>query len=605
MNWDQNQIARLRRPHFLRAVGRLKPGVTLEEARAEMNTIAARLEQDYPDTNTKMGVGVGPLKEWIVEDTRPAIIIFLVAVALVLLIACANVANLLLARAASRTKEIAIRTALGARRNRIIRQLLTESLLLSIAGGGLGLLFALWCRDLLVAFSPGNIPRLEEASLDSGVLAFTLGITLLTTLLFGLAPALGSSKPDLTSSLKEGGQKGTVASAGQRLRSLLVVAEVALALVLVIGAGLVIRSFVRLQQVDPGFRPDNLLTLRIALPSTRYGDDSKTTAFFKQAEEQIKNLAGVESVGATTMPALKGYRWTSDFTIEGRSPEDYGREVRHKEITPDYFRAMGIALTSGRYFNEADNDSGTMVVIINEALARRYFPSEDPIGKRLKFSKPEQDDPWMTIVGVVKDEKQDGLGKEVRPEIYQSILQNGQSEMTMVVRTAGDPRQLVAAVREEIRRLDKDLPPFDVKTMNDMLYESVARERFTTLLLTIFGAMALLLASVGIYGVMSYSVTQRTHEIGVRMALGAGSADVLRLVVGQGMKLAVIGVLIGLIAAFALTRLMSGLLYDVSATDAITFAAISLLLASVALVACYIPARRAMRVDPMIALRYE
>ncbi|HST20858.1 MAG TPA: ABC transporter permease, partial [Blastocatellia bacterium] len=494
---------------------------------------------------------------------------------------------------------------LGARRIQIIRQLLTESLLLSIIGGALGLVFALWCRDLLIGFSPGNIPRLNETSLDGRVLGFTVGITLLTTLLFGLVPALQASKPDLTTALKEAGQKGGGTFQGRRLRSALVVAEIALSLVLVISAGLMIRSFLKLQKVDPGFKADNLLTMRISLPGIRYPEDSNARAFFEQAQERIKNLPGVVSVGATTTPALKGYRWTGDMTIEGRSPEDYAREIRHKEITNDYFRAIGIPLVSGRFFDQSDNDKGLQSVIVNESLARQYFSGEDPIGKRVKFGKPESNSPWEVIVGVVGNEKQDSLGKDVKPEVYKSHLQDAQSEMTFVMRTAVDPRSLVDAVRSEIRAMDKDLPPFDIKTMNDLLYTSVARERFTMLLLAIFAGLALVLAGIGIYGVINYSVARRTHEIGIRMALGADSKAVLRLVVGQGLKLAVAGVAIGLGAALALTRLMSSLLFGVSAIDPLTFTGVSLILITIAVVACSIPARRATKVDPIEALRYE
>jgi predicted permease len=605
MGWSQNNISMVRRPHFLRAIARLKPGVTVEQARAEMTTIAAQLETQYPDTNTQMGVGLGPLKEWIVEDTRLALIVFLVAVGLVLAIACANVANLMLARAAARMKEIAIRSALGAQRIQIVRQLLTESLLLSIIGGALGLVLALWCKDLLISFSPGNIPRFDETGMDARVLGFTLGITLLTTLLFGLVPALHASKPDLTVALKEAGQKGGGTFQGRRLRNALVVAEIALSLVLVISAGLMIRSFLKLQKVDPGFVPDNVLTMRISLPGAKYSDDDQARAFFEQAQERIRNLPGIVSVGATTTPALKGYRWSSDMTIEGRPPEEFVREVRHKEITNDYFRAIGIPLVSGRFFDQSDNDKSLQVVIVNEALARNYFPGEDPIGKRLKFGKPESKDNWEIIIGVVGNEKQDSLGKEVRPEIYKSHLQDAQSEMTFVMRTATDPRSLVGAARSEIRAMDKDLPPFAIKTMNDVLYESVARERFTMLLLAIFAGLALLLAGIGIYGVINYSVTRRTREIGIRMALGADSKAVMKQVIGQGLKLAVAGVAIGLGAAWALTRLMASLLFGVSAIDPITFAGVSLILIAVALIACCIPALRATKVDPMEALRYE
>ena len=602
MGWNYEQIARLRRPHFLRAVGRLKAGVTTEQARAEMTAIASRLEEQYPDTNTQMGVGLGSLKEWVVGDTRLPLMLFLVAVGFVLLIACGNVANLLLARAAARTREVAIRTALGARRGRIVRQLLTESLMLALVGGGLGVLLALWSKDLLVAFSPGDIPRLEEARLDARVLAFTVGLTVLTTLLFGLAPALQTSKPDLVATLKEGGQKG--GSQGGRMRNALVVAEVALALVLVIGAGLMIRSFLRLQRVDPGFNPNNLLMLSVSLPGAKYPEDSQAITFFEQAEQRIRALTGVVEVGATNVAALKGSGYTNDMTIEGRPPEDYVREIRHKTVTPDYFRAMGILLLGGRFFDQTDNATSP-TIIVNEAFARRCFPGEDAVGKRVKFAKPSEAGTWETIVGVVRSEKQDSLSAEPKPEAYKSQLQETQSAMTIVARTAGDPRSLVGALREQIRALDRDLPPYDIKTMSDVLYESLVRERFTTLLLIVFAGLAVMLASVGIYGVMSYAVTQRTHEIGIRVALGAQTRDIFRQVVGRAMRLACIGVGLGLVAAFALTRLMASLLYGVSATDPLTFALIAGLLLGVSLVASYIPARRATKVDAMIALRYE
>jgi putative ABC transport system permease protein len=602
--WDYKQFSTLRRPHFLRAVGRLKDGVTAEQARAEMTAIAGRLEEQYPETNTQMGVGLGPFKEWIVSDAQLPLIVFLVAVAFVLLIACANVANLLLARAATRTREIAIRTALGAKRNRIIRQMLTESLVLAVIGGGLGLLLALWSRDLLILFSPGDIPRLDESRLDARVLGFTLGITLLTTLLFGLVPALQNSKPDLMATLKEGGQKG--GSQGGRVRNALVIAEVALALVLVIGAGLMVRSFLRLQRVDPGFNPDNLLVLSIELPGARYPEDSQAIAFFEQAEQRIKALPGVVDVGTTNVAALKGAAYTNDMTIEGSSSaEDYVREVRHKTITPDYFRAMQIQLLGGRFFDQSDNAKGQPTIIVNEAFARRCFPNEDAVGKRVKFARPAEKGDWETIVGVVRNEKQDGLRADPQPEAYKSQLQETQSRMTIVVRSAGEPRALIGVVREQIRALDKDLPPYDVKTMNDQFYESLSRERFTTLLMIVFAGLALVLASVGIYGVMSYSVTQRTQEIGIRIALGAQRRDIFKQVIGQTMKLAGAGVVIGLVSAFALTRLMASLLYGVSTTDPLTFALIALLLSGVSLVASYIPAHRATRVDAMVALRCE
>ncbi|HZM89265.1 MAG TPA: ABC transporter permease [Blastocatellia bacterium] len=602
MGWNQQQIAQLRRPHFLRAVGRLKPGVTTEQARAEITAIAGRLEEQYPETNTQMGVGLGPLKDWIVGDTKLPLMVFLVAVGFVLLIACANVANLLLARAATRNREVAIRTALGARRSRIVRQLLTESFMLALVGGGLGVLLALWSKDLLVAFSPGDIPRLEEARLDAKVLGFTIGLTLLTTFLFGLAPALQASKPDLVSTLKEGGQKG--GSQGGRVRSVLVVAEVALALVLVIGAGLMIRSFLRLQQVDPGFNANNLLMLSVGLPGAKYPEDSQAITFFEQAEQRLKALPGVLEVGATNVAALKGSGYTNDMTIEGRPPEDYVREIRHKTVTPDYFRAMGIQLLSGRQFDKSDNATSS-TIIVNEAFARRCFPGEDPVGKRVKFAKPTEPGTWETIVGVVRSEKQDSLGTEPKPESYKTQLQEPSSSMTLVIRTAGDPKALIGAARDQIRALDKDLPPYNVKTMDEAVYESLVRERFTTLLLIVFAGLALTLAAIGIYGVMSYAVNQRTHEIGIRVALGAQTRDIFKQVIGRAMRLAAAGIALGLAASIALTRLMASLLYGVSTTDPLTFASIAIVLLGVSLLASYIPARRATKVDAMIALRYE
>jgi putative ABC transport system permease protein len=599
MGWNYAEIAKERGRHFLIAIGRLKPGVTLGQARAEMTAIASRLEQQYPDTNTKMGVGLDSFKDRIVSNVQLPLIMFLVAVAFVLLIACANVVNLLLSRSATRSREVAIRSALGAGRGRIVRQLLTESLLLAITGGAIGLLLAGWLKDMLAAFSPGDIPRLDEVRLDWRVLGFTMGITLLTTFLTCLAPALQSSKPDLTSSLKEGGQKGYVGQGG-RMRGALVIAEIALALVLVAGAGLMIRSLSLLRQVDPGFDPNNVLSLSVSLPESKY-DGARAQAFFEQAEQRIRRLPGVIAVGSTIVPALKGVGWASSAMIEGRPPEDEVSEVRHKVITPDYFRAMGIKLLRGRFFNESDNEKSQPVIIINDTFARCHFPGEDPIGKRVKFVKA----PWRMIIGVVNDEKQDGLGVKVANEAYRPLLQGAQSDMTFMVRTATDPQSLVGAIREEIRALDRSLPLYDIKTMRVAIYESLARERFITLLLIVFAALALALASVGVYSVMSYSVTQRTREIGVRIALGAQTGDVLKLVVAQGGKLAAAGVAIGLISAFALTRLMKALLFGVSATDPLTFVAVSLLLSIMALLACYIPARRATKVDPLVSLRVE
>ena len=603
--FDPTKIANLRRPHFMRVVARLKSGKTPAQAQTEMNTIAGRLEQEYPGTNTQMGAGLGLLHDWTVTDTRLPLLILLAAVGFILLISCANIANLLLARAATRMREMAIRTALGAGRRRIVRQLLTESLVMSAGGGALGLLLAVWGKELLLAFSPGNIPRFDEISVDATVFSFTLGITFLTTLIFGLVPALASSKVDLTTSLKEGGQKGGGDSRHNRARNLFVVLEVAFALMLLIGAGLMIKSFVRLQRVDPGFDPDNILTLAISLPGSKYKEDPQLISFYQQALERIKSLPTVGDAAVTLALPSQGAAWTSDFSIEGRAPEDYGKEVRHNVVSSDYFRTMKVPLAGGRLFTDYDDKDHPMVVVINEALARGFFSNEDPIGKRLKFSKPEVEDDWITIVGVVKNEKLEGLAAEVKPEVYQSFLQTANNSANFVVRTTTDPRALTTAVRTEISAIDKDIPIFNVKTMKEVLYESIARERFTVLLLTIFAGVALILSAIGIYGVMSYAVTERTHEIGIRMALGANTSDVLKLVVRQGIKLALAGVGLGIAGAFALTRLIANLLFGVGATDPLTFTVISLLLTSVALLACWLPARRAAKVDPMVALRYE
>ena len=589
--------------HFINAVGRLRPGITQEQALTNLTTIAARLEQQYPDTNAGWSVKVTPLFEAAVGEMRPTLLVLLGAVALVLLIACANVANLLLARASSRHKEIAIRSALGASRWRVVRQLLTESVLLALVGGACGIVLAYWGLDLLLSLAPASLPRMRDVSLDGSALGYTLAITLLTGVIFGLAPALQSSNPDLNESLKEGG-RGSTGGPRQRVRSLLVVTEVALALVLLAGAGLMLKSFWRLQQVDPGFNPENALVVGISLPPTKYADDQQRAAFFRQLLERTAALPGVEAVGAThSMPIISDY--LLGFVIEGRPPAAPGDEpsTNYYAVSPDYFRAMGITLVRGRSFTERDTAGAPRVAIINETFARRFFAGEDPIGKRIHVTNgPET---FREVVGIVADVRQYGLDREAPIQFYEPYLQEPFSGMSLVVRTAAEPSALSAAIRQEVFALDKDQPVASVRTLEEVLAESVARRRFSMWLLGLFGGVALLLASVGIFGVMNYTVAQRTHEIGIRLALGAQRRDILRLVVGQGMILALIGVALGLIAAFAGTRVMASMLYGVSATDPLTFTGVALLLAVVAFLACYLPARRATRVDPMVALRYE
>jgi putative ABC transport system permease protein len=599
-----------RRAHYLIAAARLRPGVTIRQAQAEMNAINQRLGALYPETNSNRAVKLVSVHDYAVGDVRPALLVLLGTVGFVLLIACANVANLLLARGAARQRELAVRVALGARRSRIVRQLLTESALLALVGGALGLLVALWGVDLLVGNIPPGwidaIPLSRGIGIDLRVLAFALLLSLLTGLVFGLVPALQISKPDLNSVLKEGGRTGAGGGAGQRrLRDLLVVAEVALSLTLLIGAGLMIRSFIGLMRVTPGFNPERVLTMQTALPGLKYAKDEQVTAFYAQALERIASVPGVVSVGVTTNLPLGGSDQTTKVIVSGRPapPSGQAPEVSFRDVSPDYFRALEIPLLKGRAFSARDTADAPGVAIVNETMARRLFGSpEEAIGQRLT---DEDGRGAREIVGLVSDVRHSGLDGELRAEMFVPFTQESSNGMTFVVRTASDPAGFVSAVRGQLRAVDKDQPVDQVRTMTQVIAESVSQRRLTMLLFGLFAALALVLATIGIYGVMSYSVTQRSHEIGIRLALGAQRSDVFKLVVGQGMILTLGGVALGLAAAFGLTRVLASLLYGVTATDPLTFAAISLLLLAVALVACLVPARRAMKVDPMIALRYE
>jgi predicted permease len=586
-------------------VARLRPGVSVEQAQAEMDAIAARLREQYPDTNANAGARVVSLHEQLVGGARTSLLVFLAAVGFVLLIACANVANMMLARASSRHREVAIRTALGATRLRIVRQFLTESVMLSLAGGAVGLLLAMWANDLLLAVGADAIPRANSVALDWRVLAFTLAASALTGVAFGVVPAVHATRLDLQESLKEGGRGQTGGRARRRVRGLLVVSEVALSLVLLAGAGLLIKSFLRLQGVDPGFEPSGVLTMNVFLPGARYPEDAQHPVFFERVLEGVRALPGVEHAGATSNLPISGNYDRMPLYVEGQPDPPSGDEpeIERYMVSDDYFGALGVPLVAGRAFDGRDQAETPRACVVGRALAERFWPAGEAVGKRIKLGDAEN--PWVEVVGVAGDVRHYGLDAEANMQVYLPHRQSPSQVMTLVVRSKGDARSLASAVRERVWAVDAAQPVYGVKTMDELLSASVAARRFQMLLVGLFAAVALALALVGIYGVMSYTVTQRTHEIGIRMALGAQPRDVLRLIIGQGMSMTLAGVAAGLAGALLLTRAMEGLLYGVSATDPMTFAAVALLLGAVAFLSCYVPARRATKVDPMEALRYE
>jgi predicted permease len=590
-------------------LAQLKPGATIAQAQSELNLIPGRLTQQFPDrypAGRRFSLTVKPLLEQVVGDIRRALLVLLGAVACVLLIACANVANLMLTRATAREREIAIRTALGAGRLRLIRQLLTESVLLSAIGGGFGLLLAYWMLAALRRLSPGNIPRLPSIHIDGRVLAFTTAVALGTGILFGMAPALRSGRLNLGETLKEGA-RNLVSGRHQRLRNALVIAELAISLTLLIGAGLLIRSFIQVKKVNPGFSAENVVAMRFAVAGTNIKRENRV-AFYQDLLERVRHLPGVDSAGAAAILPLSGSISWGGITIEGYQAASGQAAIQADQRTasPGYFETMRIPLLKGRFFDEHDNKDGPRTLIIDDKMASTYWPNGDPIGKRMKLgSGNDPEEPWRTIVGVVGNVRQYDLETESRVALYLPLAQEPSGALYLVARTNVAPLSVAPAIVGTIHSLDQNIPIFELKTMDQRLSESLARRRFATLSLSLFAGIALLLAAVGIYGVMSYSVAQRTSELGIRLALGALPRDVLQLVLKRGFSLALTGVVFGLFFSLMITRLLSSLLFGVGATDVVTFSALSLLLVLVALLACYIPARRATKVDPLVALRYE
>jgi putative ABC transport system permease protein len=599
------------------AIARVKSGVSVGQAQAQIDSLVSHLREQFPaDYPVESGWAVRllPAHENLVGGARTMLLVLLGAVGLVLLIGCVNIANLLLARSSARQREMAIRLALGAARRRLVMQLLTESLLLSLVGGAVALLVVVWVLDVLVRFVPADIPRLQEVGFDGGVLLFVFAVSLLTGVLFGLVPALQASNPDLTVNLKEGGKGAGSGAAGRRFRSALVVTEIALSLVLMIAAGLLLRSFGRLLEVDGGFDPHHVLMARIWLPVPNnpeldpYRPPAKRAAFVREVLRRASSLPGVQyaAVGAGNSVPLLGPHFTGSFTIEEKADSDAEHpSAQLSSVSPDYFRALGTPLVRGRFFADSDAVESQRVALIDEAAARRFWPNEDPLGRRVKQGGRASNAPWATIIGVVGNVKTEGFDQPDHPHLYLSALQNPGYAMAVYLRAEGDPASLTQALREQVRAVDPDLPVFGERTMDDVVGASLARRRFALQVVGGFGVLALLLAGVGVYGVVAYSVSRRTREIGIRLALGASSGAILRWVFGHGMRLTLLGTAAGLVGAFLLTRLLRGLLFGVETTDPVTYAGLAILLAAVALLACYIPARRATKVDPMVALRHE
>jgi len=609
--YSSEQVAQRQGPYYLNVLAHLKPGITLSQTRTQMNTLGQMFEKEYRGYRGPNGedggwrITIAPLQEEAVGNSRTALLILFGAVGLVLLIACANVANLMLVRATAQQKEVAIRAALGASRWRIARQWVIESLLLALLGSGLGLLLALWSIDLLIKLGPAGLPRVQEIKIDARVVVFTTGLAILTGVLCSLIPALRASNLDLQSALKESRTLG----GGRRQygRNLLVVGEVALSLMLLIGAGLLVKTFVRLQRVNPGVAADQVLTAQINLPESRYREPAQASAFYRELIERLETFPGVQAASVSTMRPLNGTARNDPFAIEGR-PFDSSNltSAGWQMVDANYFRTLGIPVVQGRDLTAQDTDEKSPIVaIVNEAMARRFWPNENPIGRRITLGLPRPDNPWVTIVGIAKDLPHRAIDSPPEPDWYLSRALGPQRDRYLFVRTAGDPTNLAAAIRSQVSAIDREQPVTNIKAMRDVIAETIAPRKFNMLLFGLFAAIAVVLAAMGIYGVISYAVAERTQEIGIRVALGARAVDVMNLVLRGGLKLALIGIAIGLAGAFALTRLMKSVLFGVTPTDAVTFASVSVGVIAVALLACYIPARRATKVDPLVALRYE